>query len=170
MKDASVYVGSCLKYADGNLGGSWVALNDFGSSEEFINHCNKLHSDEMDVELDFQDWENIPYNLIGQHFINPIYWEIMEYQNIDHMAMYDYLNEMVGSIANNETAHDLIQKMEERCQGEWSYFSDFVREQFDSLYEIPDFLESHIDWSSIEHEWSMEYTFTDNCYVFSQHS
>ena len=122
MKDAQVYVGSCMKYADGNLSGSWVQLNDFGSSEEFINHCHSLHKDELFPELDFQDWENIPNCLIGQHHVNPIYWEIMEYQNIDHMAMFDYLNEMVGSIAKNETAHYLVQRMEEQCQGEWSYF------------------------------------------------
>tara|TARA_R100000656_G_scaffold101969_2_gene74214 strand:- start:1187 stop:1696 length:510 start_codon:yes stop_codon:yes gene_type:complete len=168
MKDAAVYVGSCLKYADGNLSGSWVQLNDFGSSEDFIKHCHNLHKDELFPELDFQDWENIPCNLIGQHHINPIYWEIMEHQCIDHVAMFDYLDEMVGSLAKNETAHDLIQKMEDRCCGEWSSFSDFVQEQFENLYDIPECLEAHIDWSSIEHEWSMDYTFTSNGYVFSQ--
>ena len=169
MKDAQVYVGSCYKYSSGSLDGAWVKLNDFNSSEEFITFCKGLHKDEMFVELDFQDWENIPDCLIGQSHINPIYWEIMEY-DIDHVAMYDYLGEMVGSIAKNETAHYLVQRMEEQCQGEWSYFSDFVQEQCESIYEIPEWLESHIDWSSIEHEWAMQYTFTENCYVFNQAS
>jgi antirestriction protein len=61
-----IYVGTYAKYNDGSLFGKWMDLSDYDDLEEFYKACLKLHQDEEDPELMFQDWEYIPDFLISE--------------------------------------------------------------------------------------------------------
>ena len=45
-QQASVYVGTYGKYNNGNLFGEWISLADFGSKDEFYQHCVGLHDNQ----------------------------------------------------------------------------------------------------------------------------
>jgi antirestriction protein len=74
-----VYVGTYAKYNNGDLTGEWVDLSDFSDKDDFIEHCLEIHSDEAEPELMFQDYENIPDNMISESDINEDFWEILSY-------------------------------------------------------------------------------------------
>jgi len=74
----AVYVGTYRKYNNGSLSGSWLVLDEYTSREEFYEDCHKLHKDESDPEFMFQDWQDIPDNLIGESWISSEYWEFLE--------------------------------------------------------------------------------------------
>ena len=52
----AIYVGTYGKYNNGSLEGGWVYLDEFNSRDEFLKYCiQKLHANERDAELMFQD-------------------------------------------------------------------------------------------------------------------
>ncbi len=55
-----LYVGTYAKYNSGSLAGAWLDLDRFANAEEFEAACRKLHRDERDPELMFQDVETDP--------------------------------------------------------------------------------------------------------------
>jgi len=61
-----IYVGTYAKYNDGSLFGKWMDLSDYDELQDFYKACLKLHEDEEDPELMFQDWEYIPDFLISE--------------------------------------------------------------------------------------------------------
>ena len=52
-----LYVGTYAKYAAGSLKGAWLDLADYETPEAFEAACRRLHRDERDPELMFQDVE-----------------------------------------------------------------------------------------------------------------
>lgn len=74
----AIYVGTYRKYNNGSLAGGWVFLDDFDSKEEFLEYCTrKLHGDENDVELMFQDYENIPQGFVSEYNIADEFWDFL---------------------------------------------------------------------------------------------
>ena len=70
LSEARVYVGTYGKYNNGSLFGAWLDLSDYADKEEFYEACRELHKDEEDAEFMFQDYENIPENLISESWIS----------------------------------------------------------------------------------------------------
>ena len=70
LSAARVYVGTYGKYNAGSLFGEWLDLSDYSDKEEFYDACRELHKDEEDAEFMFQDWENVPENLIGESWLS----------------------------------------------------------------------------------------------------
>lgn len=62
----ALYVGTYGKYNDGNLYGQWVDLATFDDFDEFIEYCYRLHADEEDPELMYQDFEGFPRHLYSE--------------------------------------------------------------------------------------------------------
>jgi antirestriction protein len=56
----ALYVGTYHKYNSGSLRGAWLKLDDYADRGEFLQACAKLHADESDRELMFQDCEGFP--------------------------------------------------------------------------------------------------------------
>ena len=52
-----LYVGTYAKYNRGSLAGAWLDLDKFKNADEFAAACRRLHKDESDPELMFQDVE-----------------------------------------------------------------------------------------------------------------
>lgn len=55
-----LYVGTYAKYNNGDLSGAWLDLDRFANAEEFEAACKRIHRDERDPELMFQDVETDP--------------------------------------------------------------------------------------------------------------
>jgi antirestriction protein len=61
-----IYVGTYGQYNSGSLFGKWFDLTDYADLKEFLQDCFEFHRNELDPELMFQDWENIPDFLISE--------------------------------------------------------------------------------------------------------
>lgn len=55
-----LYVSTYAKYNRGSLAGAWLDLNNYRNADEFAAACRRLHRDERDPELMFQDVEADP--------------------------------------------------------------------------------------------------------------
>ena len=55
-----LYVGTYKKYNEGSLAGAWLDLDKFKDAAEFEAACKRIHKDERDPELMFQDVETDP--------------------------------------------------------------------------------------------------------------
>ena len=66
LSEARIYVGTYAKYNEGSLRGKWIDLSECYDQDEFMEVCHELHQDEEEPELMFQDWENIPEELIDE--------------------------------------------------------------------------------------------------------
>ena len=57
LNGVSAYVGTYAKYNSGDLSGQWIDVSDFDNMEDFLEACRKLHADEKEPEIMFQDWD-----------------------------------------------------------------------------------------------------------------
>lgn len=96
LSEASVYCGTYAKYNNGDLTGQWLKFSDYSDSEEFFNACKELHSDEIDPEFMFQDYENFPENLYSESLsegdVDKIYELVDFVAKIDGWDDSDWLN------------------------------------------------------------------------------
>lgn len=124
MSTMRVYVGTYAKYNNGSIAGEWLDLEDYGDKEDFLDACAKLHEDEEDPELMFQDHEGIPGSLISESHISPDCWPLME--------------------AFEQHGEDAVKAYLDCFSGEWDAFDfhDRYRGQFDSWKDMAEeFLE-----------------------------
>ena len=56
----AVYCGTYAKYNNGSLYGMWIDLSTFENYHDFMEFCNRLHANEAEPELMFQDYEHFP--------------------------------------------------------------------------------------------------------------
>lgn len=59
-ENPAVYCGTYRKYNEGNLFGAWIDLSSCFDWEDFMDVCHRLHADEYDPELMFQDFQYFP--------------------------------------------------------------------------------------------------------------
>ena len=76
-----LYVGTYAKYASGSIAGAWLDLDKFANADEFEAACRRLHKDERDPELMFQDVETDPgcdwqEGLYSESSIPSDYWTL----------------------------------------------------------------------------------------------
>lgn len=136
----SVYVGTYAKYNSGSINGAWVDLSEFNNYDEFIDHCKKLHEDEDDPELMFQDFENFPKSYYSESEIHADLWD--EYINLA-----EHERELL------EAYHDAgfeggIQEAEDAFIGCYKDDEDFawnMLENTGDLNSIPEHLQGYFD-------------------------
>jgi len=147
---ASIYVGTYKKYNHGDLSGDWLDLDDFLDAKEFYAECKKLHADEHDPELMFQDWEGIPNNLISECHLDEDFFDYMEAVKTSHLDPEVFL-----AGAALDIPYD---KIEETYQGEWRSDEDFVTNLLDTTDGIPDLPNYiHIDWAGTTRDIMIDY-------------
>jgi len=152
LSQFSVYCGTYLKYNSGSINGDWVDLSDFDNLEDFYIYCAELHSDEIDPEFMFQDWESPVDGLIGESWINE---KIFEYAQLDESQFQTYLA-YCDAIGSEYATPD---KAQERLAGRGS-FSDYCYDYFHEQYgDSPLF--NYVDWEKIEKDMSFDFSFGD---------
>jgi len=160
----AVYVGTYGKYNNGSIDGAWIDLSTFSDYEEFLEFCERLHADDPDPELMFQDYECFPepyYNESSLDFEDIIAWYELDE---DKREAFEAYLEYEGSDAT-------IEKFEERYQGHWDSPEDFAENLIDEcgdLREVPVWLVGCIDWSAVWRnlETGGDY-WENNGYIFS---
>lgn len=136
-----VYVGTYAKYNAGNLFGKWLDLENYVDRDEFIEACVELHKDEDDPELMFQDWEDVPNDMISESHISPEVWELIEaFDEHDEDAVKAYVH-CFGEW-NDEQFRD-------RYRGEFNSWEEMVEEFLEetgTLEQIPENLRYYFDY------------------------
>ena len=135
-----VYVGTYGKYNSGSIEGAWLDLEDYSDKDEFLEACKKLHSDEDDPELMFQDFDGAIINkLASESNIPDELFEIDEYLSEDAIAAY-------LSLFGEWNRQDF----EDKYYGEFSSPEEFAREWAALNGFNPDELPYwiHIDWEA----------------------
>lgn len=148
----SIYVGTYAKYNSGSLDGKWFDLEDYADKDEFIEACQEFHDRDNPVDEDgdvipaehefmFQDHEEIPAHFISESWIDPDFWEYMEYEDHNngeakaaYMALFDKWDES---------------DFEERFRGEydsWEAMAEELLEETGDLEQIPESLRYYFDY------------------------
>ena len=149
FSEARVYVGTYAKYAGGSIEGAWLNISDYDSLEDFLEACRELHEDEDQPEFMFQDWENIPSELISECGIDGAIFEVQdelyEYEEAPFLAWAEYNGWDIKK--DPERAVDTFR--DQYC-GEWDSETSYAEQLFDELYlhDIPSYARSYINYEA----------------------
>lgn len=157
LAEAKLYVGTYAKYNDGSINGEWLNLADYDSKEEFLQACAKLHNDEADPELMFQDFEGFPKELYSECSVFD-FWELaeeLENNDIENFELYaDFCNHFGYDIK------DSFSQFQEAYCGEATeeeYTYQIVDEMMPG--DAPDFLKNYFDYDKFQRDLFMtDYT------------
>ena len=174
LSDAQIYVGTYGKYNNGSIEGKWLVLSDYSDKDEFMEACSELHSDESDPEFMFQDWQNIPDDLIGESWISENFWKIVEAferEGIDLDALTAYME--LGISSNDlDDVEDLISDFNDAYQGDYSDSYnpelDFATQLFDECHahEVPESIRYYIDYEAFARDIFIGDYSESNGYIF----
>lgn len=165
-----LYVGTYAKYNSGSLGGKWLDLDDFADADEFEEACRKLHEDEDDPELMFQDaeydhgWEKALYSESG---IPSDYWDIRD--ALEKSYIDDDIFDAWVSITGEPIDEDAVAKCEEQYCGKMSG-ADYAEQLCDECgylsKDIPSLISCHIDWEGVWRDLTYDGYSEENGYIF----
>ena len=137
------YVSTYAKYNAGSLDGKWFDLADYTDKGEFIEACRKLHKDEPDPELMFQDWEDVPSAFISEGYIDESFWDYLDYNDWhDGRAKEAFMH------LEDEWSEA---KFQDTFHGEFDSWEDMAEELLEStgeLSEIPERLRYYFDYAA----------------------
>ena len=143
--EPAVYCGTYGKYNNGDISGAWVEVASFADYEEFMEFCERLHADEEDVELMYQDFEGFPESWYSESCMGEeTFDKIKEFAalDVDKQEAYEiYLD--------NYDSEATVEDFEECYQGHFDCPEDFAEQLYYELYEIPAHLEYFIDWKAV---------------------
>lgn len=148
--DPMVYVGTYAKYNNGSLEGEWVNLSDFSDKDDFIEYCLELHSDEEEPELMFQDYENVPKDLISESDIDESLWEIL--------PLYDEYGEEFISTVMNDCGLSDYDELQSAINDMVIYYADSVEEAVERYCDETmsttdlDWCEKYFDYDSFGYD------------------
>ena len=156
----SVYVGTYAKYNNGSLFGEWVDINKFDCHKEFHSYCVKLHDDETDPELMYQDHEGLPGDDCGN--INGYLWQwlALDQTSRDVVCAYMYCFDCNLTVAFQNYADAYI--------GQFDSMEEFSHDHFIEWHQIPNTLIDYIDYNKVDIEYELEY-YINNGHVFRNH-
>lgn len=133
---AGVYCGTYKKYNEGSLYGMWIDLGEFLDAEDFFEVCRKLHDDEDDPELMFQDFQGFPRELYHESMSEDDVQKILDYLALDDddkEVMEAYMAIHGGSV---EDFADLVDTAKEALAGSgYDRFKDFADERAEEMME-----------------------------------
>ena len=167
MGNISIVIGSWGSYNECNeraLGSKWLDLSDYSDWEEIEEELKKegFELDGIDEELFIQDIEGIPDNCTNWDYVNPqqLFETLSESGILDDEDLYEvfeaYLE--VNSFSDWE---NLVSSRGYRWNDEiFLYYNqdmeDVAYNLMHEIYEIPDCLESYIDYSSFARDLSYD--------------
>ena len=156
-----LYVGTYRKYNEGSIFGAWIDLDAVENYEEFMEICHKLHSDEDDPELMYQDYSGFP---------KAFYDECLGRESFDKIKAYAELCDQKEAYEAfvDATGNDDIESFQDRYQGEWESEEQFAEHIVEECYpEIADStLGCYFDYKAFARDLFFDYTFWDG-HVFS---
>ncbi|MEC4094988.1 antirestriction protein ArdA [Myroides odoratimimus] len=163
LMHSKVYVGTYAKYNNGSIKGQWIELSNFSSLDEFYEFCAELHSDETDPEFMFQDWENIPSELISESSLSENIFSIIEKVSDLEYNTLEAFSAWI-SIGNHNIASDdidsLYEGFEDDYLGDYNSEEDFAYQIAEECYDLSDFAKTYFDYESFARDLFMgDYTY-----------
>jgi antirestriction protein len=159
---ARVYVGTYAKYNNGSIKGAWLDLDDYADHDDFIAACQRLHSDEHDPELMFQDYEGFPSSYYEESSINP--------EVFDWLAMGEDDREMLEAYRDHVNDDGTLEDASDAYHGHWADRLTFAQNFADDtgiLRGVPDTVARYFDYESYARDLFMDgFTWADG-HVFS---
>ena len=150
----AVYVGTFHKYNSGSLFGAWMKLDEFSSRDEFIEAALKLHKDEEDPELMFQDWENVSDFFISESYVEPDLWDWLELDEGDRQLLIAYRNDVEADGTIDDARDHLI--------GRYESFREYADEVADEmLHGVAEFAQRYFDYAAFARDLEYDYTVAD---------
>ena len=152
----AIYVGTYAKYNNGSIAGKWLSLDEYDTEEKFYDAARKLHKNEHDPELMFQDFENFPRAFYGESGCDERLWEWLALNKHDREIVAAWLDQIGGS--------DSMEYILDRFVGTADTWEDFV---FNSVHnmglinELPDHLQSYFDFDAYGQAHRHDYTVAD---------
>ena len=166
--EASVYVGTYGKYNKGSIFGEWLKLSDYADKDEFYTACRELHNDEEDPEFMFQDYENIPNDLIGESWISDSVFEVLEaLEDMDETRKEAFLiwcNNGHHKLSEGDISA-LISDFDNDYIGEYKDGEDFAYEQVEQM-DLPEFAKQYFDYEAYARDLFCGDYWSDGGHVF----
>ena len=156
MNTPAIYVGTYAKYNNGSIEGAWLSLDEYGTKEKFYDAARKLHKNEHDPELMFQDSENFPTEFCGESGCDSRLWEWLALDKDQREIVTAWLDQVGGT--------DSIEYILDCHIGSADSWSDFVADYAEStgdLDSIPDHLQSYFDYEAYGRDLRHSYTVAD---------
>jgi len=154
-----IYVGTYEKYNNGSIAGKWLDLNDYEDINAFYKACKKLHKDESDPELMFQDWEYIPASMIWEGGLNEEFYDFLEVVNASNISYEVYLAAVDDGFDFND--------LEDNYMGEFDNDEDFTIEMLGEP-EVEHFAHYYINWARCARDYMMDFFEIDGHYFRNQ--
>ena len=143
----AVYCGTYAKYNNGSLYGMWIDLSTFENYHDFMEFCNRLHANEAEPELMFQDYEHYPEQWYCEGCMGEATFDkIKEYANLSEERREAY--EAYLSNWDEGTLEDF----EERYEGKYESpedFAEYLCEECGYFKNLPQWLQCCIDYSAV---------------------
>jgi antirestriction protein len=165
-----VYVGTYEKYNQGSIGGAWIDLENYKSIKEFYSACEKLHDEEYSPEFMFQDYENIPSQLIGESFIDSRVFDVLNLE-LDEEERDAFFEFMENQNFYWEDISEAFETFEECFMGKYDELQDFTDELADN--DIACYMDNdnpliyYFDYDKYYHTMKHDYFITSNGHVFA---
>ena len=167
--EASIYVGTYGKYNAGSFFGKWLNLSDYSDKDEFYTACRELHKDERDPEFMFQDYENIPEDLISESWISDKIFDVLEaLDDMEESRKEPFLiwcNNRSHSFAD-EDIYDLIRGFENDYVGKYEDEEDYAYNYVEQFHDLPNFALHYFDYKRFARDLFMGYFWFEDGYVF----
>jgi antirestriction protein len=154
-----IYVGTYEKYNNGSIAGKWLDLNDYEDINAFYKACKKLHKDESDPELMFQDWEYIPDSMIGESWLSDEFFNFLDVVNGSSFDIDVYISAINDGID--------WESLEDYYMGEFDNDEDFTIEMLGEP-EIEHFAHYYINWARCARDYMMDFFEIDGHYFSNQ--
>jgi len=141
---ARIYVGTYAKYNNGSIAGAWLNLVDYADKDEFLMACAKLHKDEADPELMFQDYEGFPSGFYSESSVSDEIWEWLELDEDDQelLAVYHKHIDQSGDI---ESARNALIGHGYNNEAQWA--AEWL-DASGALKDVPEHLQNYIDFQA----------------------
>lgn len=163
----SVVIGSWGSYNECNeraLGSKWIDLSEYSDWEEIEEELKKegFKLDGIDEELFIQDIEGIPGNSRNWDYVNPqqLFETLLESGILDDYDLYE-LFEAYLEVNNFDDWENLVSSYGSRWGDDIILYrnqdmDDVAYDIMHECYEIPDYLENYIDYSSFARDLSYD--------------
>lgn len=163
----SVVIGSWGSYNECNeraLGSKWLDLSDYSDWEEIEEELKKegFELDGIDEELFIQDIEGIPSSSRNWDYVNPqqLFETLLESGILDDYNLYE-LFEAYLEVNNFDDWENLVSSRGSRWNDDIILYrnqdmDDIAYDLMHEYYEIPDYLDNYIDYSSFARDLSYD--------------